>query len=167
MIPMADEFTISRIFKASRQKVWDAWTKPELLALWFGPKGSTMTIISADVRPGGVVHSHMDGEFGRLWAKFVYREVVPPSRLIWEHSFSNERADIAGSPFSDHWPRVLLNSVIFEDAGEDTRMRLTSTPLNATAAEQAEFTAAIDSMHGGWGGSFDELDEMLAAGADR
>jgi hypothetical protein len=38
MISMADEFTMSHIFRASRQKVWDAWTRPEILAQWFGPK---------------------------------------------------------------------------------------------------------------------------------
>lgn len=160
---MADEFTISRIFKAPRQKVWDAWTKPELLALWFGPKGSKATLVSADIRPGGMVHSYMDApDGGRLWAKFVYREVVPPSRLVYEHSFSDAQGNIAGSPFSDNWPKVLLTTVLFDDDGANTRVRLHWKPSGATPAEQAEFTAAIDSMHGGWSGSFDELDMLIS-----
>jgi uncharacterized protein YndB with AHSA1/START domain len=163
MISMADEFTMSHIFRASRQKVWDAWTRPEILAQWFGPKGSTMTIVSADIRPGGMVHSHMDMPGGlRLWAKFVYREVTPPSRLVWEHSFSDEQANITGSPFGGDWPRILLNTVIFEDAGPDTRVRLISKPLDATPAEQAEFRGAMDSMTGGWGGSYEVLEQLLA-----
>lgn len=161
---MADEFTISRIFKAPRQRVWDAWTNPEQLARWFGPKGSRATLVHADIRPGGMVHSYMDAPGGgRLWAKFVYREVEAPSRLVYAHSFSDEQGNIAGSPFSPNWPKVLLTTVIFEDAGDDTRLRLHWKPLDANAAEQAEFAAAIDSMHGGWSGSFDELDELLAA----
>jgi uncharacterized protein YndB with AHSA1/START domain len=162
-ISMADEFTMSHLCKAPRQKVWDAWTRPEILAQWFGPKGSKMTIISADIRPGGVVHSHMDFPGGpRIWAKFVYREVTAPSRLVWEHSFSDEHANITESPFGGPWPKVLLNTVIFEDEGTDTRIRLISKPLDATPAEKAEFRGAIDSMSGGWGGSFEVLDELLA-----
>lgn len=160
---MADEFTMVRLFRAPRAKVWDAWTKPELLASWFGPKGSTMTIVSADIRPGGMVHSHMDMPGGlRLWAKFVYREVTAPSRLVWEHSFSDEAANITGSPFGGDWPKVLLNTVIFEDEGTDTRVRLISKPFDATPVEEAEFRSAIESMGGGWGGSFEVLAEMLA-----
>jgi uncharacterized protein YndB with AHSA1/START domain len=160
---MADEFTMSRLFKAPRQAVWDAWTNPELLARWFGPKGSTLTIVSADIRPGGVVHSHMDFPGGpRIWAKFVYREVEPLTRLCWEHSFSDEQANIVDSPFGGPWPRVLLNTVIFEDEGANTRIRLISVPLDATPAEAAEFRNMIESMSGGWGGSFEVLDELLA-----
>lgn len=162
---MADQFTISRVFKAPRQKVWDAWTNPEKLARWFGPKGITTTIVSADIRPGGMTHAYMDGPDGsRLWAKFVYRELTPPSRLVYEHSFSDPQANIAGSPFGGDWPKKLLTTVIFEDEGEDTRIRLSWTPFEATTAEEAAFSAAKDSMAGGWGGSFDVLDEMLAVG---
>lgn len=162
MMPTPDEFVMSHIFKAPRQKLWDAWTKPELLAQWFGPKGVKTTVVSADIRPGGMLHSHMDGPAGsRLWAKFVYREVTAPSRLVWEHSFSDEQANIAGSPFSDNWPKILLNIVTFEDAATDTRIRLSSSPLDATAEEEAEFSAAKESMTGGWGGSFEVLEEFL------
>lgn len=160
---MTAPFTMSHIFRAPRQKVWDAWTRPEQIARWFGPKGSTMTIVSADVRPGGMVHSHMDLPDGtRIWAKFVYREVTAPSRLVWEHSFSDEHANVVASPFGGEWPAVLINTVIFEDAGDDTRVRLISEPFEATAAEAAEFGAAMPSMTGGWGGSFEVLEGWLA-----
>lgn len=163
MTGMADEFTMSRLFKAPRQKLWDAWTRPELLATWFGPKGATMTIVSADIRPGGVVHSHMDFPGGpRIWAKFVYRAVEPLKLLSWEHSFSDEQANIADSPFGGPWPKILLNTVVFEDEGADTRIRLTSRPYRATAEEVAEFRGMNESMSGGWGGSFEVLEEVLA-----
>lgn len=159
---MASIFTMSHLFHAPRQQVWDAWTMPDRIARWFGPKGSTMTILRADVRPGGVVHSHMDFPDGtRIWAKFVYREVTAPSLLVWEHSFSDEQGNVAASPFGGDWPRVLINTVIFEDAGADTRVRLTSEPFEATPAEAAEFDGAIPSMNGGWGGSFEVLEEYL------
>lgn len=80
----ADEFTITRVFSASRQRVWDAWTKRDQLARWFGPKGVTATVQTHDLRPDGIAHIRLvrpDG--GQMWAKFVYREVTPPSRLVW------------------------------------------------------------------------------------
>jgi uncharacterized protein YndB with AHSA1/START domain len=122
----------------------------------------TTTVVGADIRPGGTLHCHMDAPDGmRLWAKFVYREVTAPSRLVWEHSFSDEHANITGSPFGGDWPKVLLNTVIFEDAGADTRVRLISVPLDASEAEAAEFRGAIDSMVGGWRGTFEKLGEYL------
>lgn len=159
---MIDELVISRIFKASRARLWEVWTTPELLAGWFGPKDATTTIVSADIRPGGHVHCHMDTPDGqRLWAKFVYRTVEPKVRLVWEHSFSDPDGVIAASPFPGPWPLRLLNRVTFEDAGEHSRIRLVSTPLDATSEEDAAFRDALGSMDGGWSGNFDVLDAYL------
>ena len=147
---MAPEFVISHIFKAPREKVWAAWTQPEKLALWLGPKGANATVVTADIRPGGMLHSYMDGPGGmRLWAKLVYRELTPPSRLVYEHSFSDEHANIAASPFGGDWPKVLLTTVTFEDFGQDTRVRLSWVPVEAEAAAEAAFRDAMDSMSGG------------------
>lgn len=160
----AEEFVFTHRCRAPRDKVWRAWTTPELLARWFGPKGSTMTIHSADIRSGGIVHSDMlmpDGTT-RIWAKFVYREVTPPSRLVWEHSFSDPDANIAGSPFGGDWPKILLTTVDFIEAGVETLIRLRQIPFEATVAEEAEFQAAMPSMVGGWTGNFEVLDAFLA-----
>lgn len=159
---MVDELVISRIFKAPRAQLWEAWTDPVQFGRWFGPKGVTTTIISADVRVGGHLHCSMDFPGGpRIWAKLVYREVEPLSRLVWEHSFSDPHGEIAPSPFSQHWPKKLLNSVTFEDAGAATRIRMKSSALDASPEEAAEFRDAFPSMHGGWSGNFDVLDEFL------
>lgn len=161
---MTDQiFTMSHLFRADRQRVWDAWAEPERLERWFGPKGSKMTIISGDILPGGRLHSHMDfADGGRIWALFVYREVNAPTRLVWEHSFSNEAGEICASPFGGPWPNVLLNTAEFIEDQSGTLVRLTSSPLDATAAEAAEFRGAMPSMSGGWGGSFEVLDDVLA-----
>lgn len=160
--PTRPEFRIERIFAAPRHIVWDAWTVPDQITGWFGPKGSRMTVITADIRPGGILHSRMDVGGGNIiYPRFVYREVVAPSRLVWEHGFG----DAAGNPvpaFIPNFPATLLNIVEFEEEGEGTRAILTSTALNATPAEIAEFAAMFDSMNGGWGGSFEVLDDLLA-----
>ena len=55
-----ENFVTTRVFAAPRARVWDAWTKPEQYARWFGPKGCTTTVKSADVRPDGLLHSRLD-----------------------------------------------------------------------------------------------------------
>jgi uncharacterized protein YndB with AHSA1/START domain len=51
-----DMFVISRTFDAPRELVYKAWTEPERLTQWFGPKGFTMPACTMDLRPGGVFH---------------------------------------------------------------------------------------------------------------
>lgn len=160
------EFVITRVFKAPRRKVWDAWTKPEQIARWLGPKGTTTVVLHADMRPGGMLHSRMASADGHvMWGKFVYREVTEPSRLVWVHSFSDEHANVVRAPFFDGlWPLELLTTVTFEEEAAGTRVTLTWVPMNATPEEQATFAANMVSMTGGWSGSFDQLDLVLAAG---
>ena len=47
------DIVMCRAFKAPRELVFDAWTKPELFVHWFGPRGWTVPICEMDVRPGG------------------------------------------------------------------------------------------------------------------
>jgi uncharacterized protein YndB with AHSA1/START domain len=50
-----DHFTISRVFDAPRELVWQAWTAPERIVAWFGPKGlPPARVIRHELREGGV-----------------------------------------------------------------------------------------------------------------
>ena len=90
------EFVITRLFKAPRPRVWEFWTRPEIFTQWFGPTGVTTTVRTLDLQPGGLMHARMDRpDGGHMWAKFRYREVVAPSRLVWVHSFADEHANTA------------------------------------------------------------------------
>jgi uncharacterized protein YndB with AHSA1/START domain len=165
-VPTTPEFVISRLFKAPRQQVWDAWTRPELLAQWFGPKGVTTTVLRQELRPGGLLHARMDTpDGGQMWARFAYREVVAPERLVWQHAFSDAGGNVVPSPFGGAWPLELLTVVSFEVAGSATRVTLRWTPIDATAEERNAFSDAVPSMRGGWGGSFEQLDAFLAGPA--
>jgi uncharacterized protein YndB with AHSA1/START domain len=159
-----ETFVITRVVAAPRDRVWDAWTKPDLYARWFGPKGCITTVKTADVRPGGLLHSRLDTpDGGTMWARCVYRTVAAPSHLVWVQSFSDEHAAISRAPFfGGRWPREMLTDVTFADEGAGTRITLTWTPLEAEADEKANFVGNIPSRHGGWGGTFDQLDAFLA-----
>jgi uncharacterized protein YndB with AHSA1/START domain len=156
------QFTLARDFNASRHVVWRAWTDRGLLGRWFGPKGATTEVVSFDLRPGGVAHLSMDISTGqRLWAKFVYREILEPSRLVWVHSFSDENANIVPSPFGGPWPLEILTTILFDGEGKRTRICLTWEPIGAKQEERDAFQAAFGSMEMGWNGSFDRLADTL------
>ena len=76
------ELVVMRVLDAPRELVFKAWTEPEHLARWWGPRGSTTKTHTMDVRPGGtwhyVMHHAEHGEFDNL---ITYREVERPSRL--------------------------------------------------------------------------------------
>lgn len=157
------EFVISRVFRASRARLWEAWTDPAQMIQWLGPKGTVGTTHQADVRVGGMLHWSMGAPGGpQMWGRAVYREVDAPSRLVYVQSFSDEGAGIARAPFFDgRWPLEMLTVVEFAEADGGTRVTLTWSPINAEADEFANFVSNIPSMHGGWGNSFDQLAALI------
>lgn len=161
---MAEKFEISRVFAAPRDRVWDAWTKPEQFAHWFGPKGTKSQVKHFELRPGGYLHSRLKGEDGSVsWGKNIYREIDAPRRLVWEQGFSNEAAEIVPAPFPMPWPLLMLTTVLFEDEGASTRVTLTWEPIDATKEQLESFAKFLSSMTDGWTGTFDQLDEFLAS----
>jgi uncharacterized protein YndB with AHSA1/START domain len=71
------EFVITRIIDAPRERVFKAWTEPELLKQWFAPLPSTTPAAELDVRPGGSNLIVMRGADGKdLPNRGVYLEVM-------------------------------------------------------------------------------------------
>jgi uncharacterized protein YndB with AHSA1/START domain len=163
------DFVITREFDAPRELVWKCFTEAERMKEWFGPKGSTVVSSNMDLRVGGIYHGAMRDGSGRvMWAKFVYREVAAPERLVWVHSFSDEAGGLTRHPLSATWPLELLTTVTFEARpGNKTNVTLRWSPINATAEEQSTFDAAQSGMTRGWTGSFERLDAYLAAALQR
>jgi uncharacterized protein YndB with AHSA1/START domain len=159
------DFVTTRVFDAPAALVWKCFTEPERMKEWFGPKGSVVVSAILALRVGGTYHGAMRGPDGKvMWAKFIYREIVPPRRLIWEHSFSDEAGGLTRHPLSPTWPLRLLTTVTLADApGGKTALTLTWSPLDPSPQEQSTFDAAHDGMRSGWGGSFERLDAYLAS----
>ncbi|MDB5327287.1 MAG: hypothetical protein JWM57_2856 [Phycisphaerales bacterium] len=157
-------FEISRTFDAPRDIVWRAWTEQDRLAEWFGPKGARTVSAKLDLRPGGTYHVCMHSAgMGEMWGKWVFREVIPPRRLVWVNSFSDAAGNIARHPMVPVWPRELLSTVTFDEAGPGkTTVTLQWSPINATPEERQTFDGMKESMTGGWTGTFDRLTEYLA-----
>ncbi|MBP3963146.1 SRPBCC family protein [Paenibacillus lignilyticus] len=81
------EIVITRLLNVSREIVFEAWTKEELLAKWWGPQGFSITTKSFDLRPGGTWEFIMHGPDGVDYPNtnnFV--EIVQPERLVIKHA---------------------------------------------------------------------------------
>jgi uncharacterized protein YndB with AHSA1/START domain len=94
MLPTADrELVVTRVLDAPRELVWKAWTTPEHIAQWWGPRGFTNTIETMDVRPGGAWKFVMHGPDGTNYPNHsVFVEVVRPERIVFDHIAPNFRA---------------------------------------------------------------------------
>ena len=159
-------FRLERVFAAPRPLVFAAFTDPRHLGRWWGPKELTVDRQTMDLRPGGRYHYHMSGPGGfGLWGRFVFRDITPPERVVFVNGFSDAEGGATRHPMAPVWPLGTLTTIRFEVEGDGTRMRLTSEPIDASAAEQAAFDAGHPGMAQGWGGSLDRLDAWLASGA--
>jgi uncharacterized protein YndB with AHSA1/START domain len=158
------DFVISRVLDAPRDIVWKAFTEPERLQRWWGPKGFTVIASRMDLRVGGTYHYGLQAPNGaQMWGKFVFREIVPQERMVFVSSFSDEAGSTTRHPGHMSWPLEMLTSFTFEELpGGKTKVTTRSRALNATAEEQRTFDSHHDSMRQGWTGTFDQLAAYLA-----
>lgn len=155
-------FVITRVFDAPREKVWQAWTEPERLRQWWGPKGFQCTQCTMDLRPGGLMHYCLRSPDGQeMWGRFVYREIVKPQKLVFVVAFSDEKGGITRHPMNPDWPQQILSTVEFEAQGGRTRITVRWIPVEATALERKTFEDGRDSMKQGWTGTFEQLEAYL------
>jgi uncharacterized protein YndB with AHSA1/START domain len=143
------QLVITRMFDAPRELVFRAWTDPEQVARWWGPKGFTNPVCEIDARPGGALRIVMRAPDGAEHPmKGVFREVVEPERLV----FTNIAVDAQGD--------ILLNGLtIVTFADQDGKTRLTvQTSAVGLAAEAAQMLAGMEE---GWTQSIDRLEAYL------
>ena len=92
-----------------------------------------------------------------------YQEIVPPERIVFINSFSNQAGEITRHPIVPTWPRETRVMVKLEDEpGGKTRLNVRWTPHNATEVEQKAFDVSHVGMQATWGGTFDQLAAYLA-----
>ena len=152
------ELVITRIFDAPRELVWRAWTDPERVMRWWGPKGFTSPACQIDLRVGGRYLWCMRSPEGQdLWSTGVYREIVEPERIVCTNSF----ADADGNPvpasyygITEDLPLETLSTLTFEDHEGKTKLTLRTEGL-----PDGEMRKGADA---GWNEAFDKLAESLA-----
>jgi uncharacterized protein YndB with AHSA1/START domain len=160
-----EKFVIARTFDAPLAVVFDMWSKPEHFVRWLAPTGFDMRFIRADIRTGGSTLYSMTGPAFTMYGRAHYEEVRSPDRLVYTQQFCDEHENIARHPMAPTWPETMRTTVDLTAEGPDqTRVTVTWEVVGqATAEEMAVFTSARAGMTQGWTGSFDKLEDLLAA----
>jgi uncharacterized protein YndB with AHSA1/START domain len=159
----ADEFVLTRELDAPRELVWRAFTEPERLIHWWGPKGFTVRDCHVDLRPGGHFRYALRSPDGQdLWGRLVYREIAPPERLVFIVSFTDQQGRIARHPWSPSWPLEILSTVTFAERDGRTTLTIRWVPHEASETERQTFAAGRDGIRAGWTGTLDQLAAYLA-----
>jgi uncharacterized protein YndB with AHSA1/START domain len=136
---------IERVFRASPERVFRAWTDPAVLATWWGPEGYTTPELTFDLRAGGAWRTVMRSPEGNAHpVSGVYREVDPPRRLVltWAWDEDGERG---------HETEI---EITFAPAGNGTLMRLVQRIFQSGPAR--------DRHRHGWTQSFAKLERLFA-----
>lgn len=148
------DLEISRFVNAPRKKVWQAWTDPEILKLWWCPKPWTTEVRAFDLRPGGAFHTYMtgplpDGTTGESDNPSVFLEIIPERKLVGTSMLT------AGWRPAAPW--IGITSIFtMEDEGEGTRYVARCLHLNAEGAQKHVEMGFYD----GWGTCITQLEEV-------
>lgn len=140
------ELTMTRVFDAPRELVWKVWTDPEHAIHWWGPRWHSARHIEMDVRPGGKWRNCLrSAETGEdLWHHGVFKEVVPPERLVFTFAWEAE---------GERGLETLVTATFIDENGK-TRMKFHHAPFQSIEER--------DGHNGGWTSTFDRLDDVLA-----
>jgi uncharacterized protein YndB with AHSA1/START domain len=149
--PQGDrEIVMTRALDAPRQRVFDAFTKPELVRRWLlGPEGWSMPVCDIDLRVGGAYRYlwRRDADGAEMGMGGVYREVAAPERLV-----NTEKFDQAW------YPGEALVTLQLEEQGGRTTAR-TTVRYETTAARDGVLQS---DMEQGVEASYRRLEELLA-----
>jgi uncharacterized protein YndB with AHSA1/START domain len=135
------ELVVTRTINGPARIVFEAWTKPELFRQWWVPKSLGMTLRSCeiDARVGGTYRLEFEPDGMAFFG--TYKEVTPPSRLVWTNEEGDE-GSVTTVTFAEQDGKTLL--VMHE-------LYPSKEALDAAGTGAAEAT----------GESFDQLDELL------
>ena len=142
------DLTVKRVIRAPRQKVFDAFVKPDLVRQWMGPRGFKVTALEMDPRAGGryrLTMQHRTGETSTV--NGTYKEVAPPERIVFTWKWEGEQMGAV--------PETLVTVTFAERQGEQgiaTEMQLLHSGFPAPEAR--------DAHDGGWQGCLNKLADL-------
>ncbi|HLD93422.1 MAG TPA: SRPBCC domain-containing protein [Anaerolineales bacterium] len=147
--------TITRIFDAPPELVWKAWTEPERVMEWWGPKGYSSPTCKIDLRIGGKYLFSMQADDGKIiWSSGTFQKIDPPKELVFTDNFADADGNVVPGGhygFEEEFPEGRI-TVRFEDMGGKTKITLTHENMPATQSDGATV---------GWSQSLDKLAEAL------
>lgn len=122
-----NEIEITRVLNAPKSKVWEAWTDPEMLTKWWGPKDFTSPSCKLDLRVGGKYLFCMRSPDGKdYYSTGVYKELIPFEKFTATDSFADAEGNVVPPSYysMEDLPDDLLMTLELECLGEKTRLTL-------------------------------------------
>ena len=162
------DFVLTRTFDAPRERVFAAWTDPNRLAQWWGPRGYDNPVCDMDVRPGGryrIVMRSPEGAEYPIVGEFV--EIVKPSRIVMTMDASEHPKEFfdqldAARPASEKGRGFRpLTTVLFDEHFGKTTVTVIQTFETPADVDANRKLGAEE----GWGQSFEKLDAELVRGS--
>lgn len=148
---MPNEIWITRVYDAPVEAVWDAWTDPAKAALWWGPRGFTLTTHAKDLRPGGTWHYTMHGPDGTDYSNLArYFEVEKYAKLVYDHGATETTP-----------PLFRVTVTFHREPGGKTRMEMCSTVPTAEIAVELRRHIRTAAGESTWDRLGEYLDETL------
>lgn len=147
--PAADrEVIITRVFDVPARFLFEAYSKPEHIKKWFGPRGWPVTLCEMDFRKGGRFRMAMTGPSGKQNTPFggEYLEILPNRKIVYDNGFETPGAE-----------RMIV-TVTFDEKGAKTT--LTIHTLFASVAMKNEHLGL--GYERGVGSSLDQLADVVA-----
>ena len=144
------DLQLTRMIDAPREKVWRAWTEPELMKEWFAPKPWTTAEVRLDLRAGGsnlIVMQDLQGN--RYPNQGVYLEVVENERLVFTNAYTK-----AWEPSEKPFMTAIIT---LQDEGGKTRYNAHVWHWTAEDREVHEKMGFYE----GWGQCADQLAELV------
>lgn len=142
----AVSLTVRRTIRASSERLFDAWTRPEQLKQWWGPASVECVDAEVDLRVGGryrIANQFPDGKV--LWIAGEFESIERPKRLVYTWRLES----VEGPP-----ERV---TVTFEEHGPETEVVVTH--------ERIATETARDRHEQGWFGCLDGLADFVSGPA--
>ena len=141
-------FTMSRIFDAPRELVWQVCTDPELVPQWWGPRNVTTIVDKMDLKVGGVWRYIQNDDEGNEYAfNGIYRAIEPPERLTYTFEFE---------PMAGH---ISTDTIIFEALPDGRTKIITRTTFDTLEDLEGMLQSGMES---GAIETWDRLEELLA-----
>lgn len=142
--PSPDCIVISkRMIDVPREKVFEAWTNPNQLALWWGPKGFTNTFHAFELQPGGRWRLTMHGPDGTNYEnESVFVEIKSAEKLVWNHVSGHEFQVV--TTFEKLLDKTLVTfNMIFPSAEECEKYKVFVVDANEQNFDRLEAVLAI------------------------
>lgn len=146
----ADPIIVEGLFKASAQRLFEAWTSPDDVKEWFGPGPGTLDEAEIDLQEGGAwrfAYGARDGQSDELSG--LYEEINAPKRLVfsWVHTRTFEDGRL---PIKTAASKV---TITFEDRDGGGFVRLVHEAISSEDGRMG--------VGSGWEGTFTRVADVF------